>query len=92
MLTSGGPATRPDCVRARGRRELASPFGFGKAARDGAGWHEYLDRLVSELDGTPQRPVGELWVEVHPRYVTQLGPDAATIGPPAGNDPRGTNA
>jgi uncharacterized protein YndB with AHSA1/START domain len=65
---------------------------LGKAARDGAGWHECLDRLVSELDGTPQRSMGELWVEVHPRYVTQLGPAAATIGPPAGNDPRGANA
>ncbi len=65
---------------------------LGKAARDGAGWHECLDRLVAELDGTPQRPMGELWVEVHPRYVTHLGPDAATIGPPLGNDPRGTNA
>jgi len=65
---------------------------LGKAARDGAGWHECLDRLVSELDGTPQRPMGALWVEVHPRYVAQLGPDAATIGPPAGNDPRGANA
>ena len=41
-----------------------------------------------DLDGTPQRPMGELWVEVHPRYVTHLGPDAATIGPPSGNDPR----
>ena len=61
---------------------------LGKAARDGAGWHECLDRLVSELDGTPQRPMGELWVEVHPCYVTHLGPDAATIGPPPGNDPR----
>ena len=65
---------------------------LGKAARDGAGWHECLDRLVSELDGTPQRPMGELWVEVHPRYVTHLGPDAATIGPPPGNDPTGVNA
>jgi hypothetical protein len=36
--------------------------------------------------------MGELWVEGHSRYVTHLGPDAATIGPPAGNDPRGTNA
>ena len=60
---------------------------LGKAARDGAGWHECLDRLVSELDGTPQRPMGELWVEVHLRYVTSLGPDASTIGPPPGNDP-----
>src|SRR6266705_244856 len=59
---------------------------------DGAGWHECLDRLVADLDGTPQRPMGELWVEVHPRYVTHLGPDAATIGPPPGYDPTGTNA
>jgi len=39
---------------------------LGKAARDGAGWHECLDRLVADLDGTPQRPMGELWVEVPP--------------------------
>ena len=65
---------------------------LGKAARDGAGWHECLDRLAAELDGTPQRPMGETWVEVHPRYVTHLGPGAATIGPPAGNDPTGANA
>ena len=36
--------------------------------------------------------MGELWVEVHPRYVTHLGPDAATIGPPPGYDPTGTSA
>jgi uncharacterized protein YndB with AHSA1/START domain len=59
---------------------------LGKAARDGAGWHECLDRLVSELDGTPPRPWGERWGEVHPRYLTHLGPDAATIGPPPGWD------
>ena len=46
----------------------------------------YRARLVSELDGTPQRPMGELWGHVHPRYVTHLGPDAATIGPPPGWD------
>ena len=57
---------------------------LGKAARDGAGWHECLDRMVSDLDGTPPRPWGERWREVHPRYVTHLGPDAATIGPPPG--------
>jgi hypothetical protein len=61
---------------------------LGKAARGGAGWHECLDRLVAGLDGAPQRPMGELWVEIHPRYVTQLGPAAATIGPPPGHDPR----
>ena len=59
---------------------------LGKAARDAAGWHECLDRMVSDLDGTPPRPWGERWREVHPRYVTHLGPDAATIGPPPGWD------
>ena len=57
-----------------------------QAARDGAGWHECLDRLVSELDGTPPRSWSERWGEVHPRNVTHLGPDAATIGPPEGWD------
>src|ERR1700748_3716357 len=38
---------------------------LGKAARDAAGWHECLDRLVGELDGTPPRPWGERWGEGH---------------------------
>jgi uncharacterized protein YndB with AHSA1/START domain len=59
---------------------------LGKAARDAAGWHECLDRLVCELDGTEPVPFGERWREVHPRYVEHLGPDAATIGPPEGWD------
>src|SRR6201989_3019466 len=59
---------------------------------DGAGTLLTLTDTFDELGGTPQRPMGALWVEVHPRYVTQLGPDAATIGPPAGNDPGGANA
>ena len=59
---------------------------LGKAARDGAGWHECLDRLVNDLDGTPPLPWGERWRQVHPRYVTHLGPDASTIGPPPGWD------
>jgi uncharacterized protein YndB with AHSA1/START domain len=57
---------------------------LGKAARDAAGWHECLDRLVSDLDGTPPAAWGETWREVHPVYVAKLGPEAATIGPPAG--------
>jgi uncharacterized protein YndB with AHSA1/START domain len=56
----------------------------GKAARDGAGWHECLDRLGYELDGATPPPWGERWQEVHPLYVEQLGPEAATIGPPPG--------
>jgi uncharacterized protein YndB with AHSA1/START domain len=56
----------------------------GKAARDAAGWHECLDRLVSDLDGTAQAMPGERWCQIHPVYVAELGPEASTIGPPAG--------
>ncbi len=53
----------------------------GKAARDGAGWHVCLERLVAESDGaTP--PADDRWRVVHPRYVEALGPEASTIGPP----------
>jgi len=58
---------------------------LGKAARDGAGWHVCLDQLEHHLDGaTPSWSPGERWREVHPDYVEELGPEAATIGPPAG--------
>jgi hypothetical protein len=67
---------------------MTDTFGeLGKAARDGAGWHECLERLAADLDGSPPRPWGERWREVHPRYVTHLGPDASTIGPPPGTEP-----
>jgi len=56
----------------------------GKAARDAAGWHECLDRLVSDLDGTPPAAWGDRWRQAHPAYVTRFGPDAAVIGPPPG--------
>ena len=57
----------------------------GKAARDGAGWHVCLDKLEHDLDGTrPGWEDGDHWRDVHPRYVADLGPEAATIGPPAG--------
>jgi uncharacterized protein YndB with AHSA1/START domain len=55
---------------------------LGKAARDAAGWHECLDHLQDHLDGRPQRAWGESWSQVHPGYVEQFGPEAATIGPP----------
>jgi uncharacterized protein YndB with AHSA1/START domain len=57
---------------------------LGKAARDAAGWHECLDRLVSDLDSSKPPDWGERWRHVHPRYVERLGAEAATIGPPAG--------
>jgi len=56
----------------------------GKAARDAAGWHECLDRLVSALGSTAQPPQGERWRQIHPVYVAELGAEASTIGPPAG--------
>ena len=64
---------------------------LGKAARDAAGWHECLDRLASDLDGTPPPAWGETWRELHPVYVARLGPDAATIGPPAGWEEQAAN-
>ncbi|MGA7418688.1 MAG: SRPBCC family protein [Acidimicrobiales bacterium] len=58
---------------------------LGKAARDGAGWHVCLDALGHHLAGTgPPGTVGERWSVVHEGYVERFGPEAATIGPPAG--------
>ena len=58
---------------------------IGKAARDSAGWHTCLDQLQHHLDGTtPPWTSRERWRAVHPGYVEALGPEAATIGPPAG--------
>jgi uncharacterized protein YndB with AHSA1/START domain len=58
---------------------------LGKAARDGAGWHVCLDHLEHHLDGTrPPWSPSDRWREVHASYVEQLGPEAATIGPPEG--------
>ena len=57
---------------------------LGKAARDAAGWHECLERLASELDGTPPPAWGDLWRQMYPLYTERLGPDASTIGPPPG--------
>ena len=58
---------------------------LGKPARDGAGWHTCLDQLEHHLDGTkPAWSVSDRWREIHPSYVEEFGPQAATIGPPAG--------
>jgi len=50
----------------------------GKAARDGAGWHECLDNLAAMYGSTNAKS----WGDVHPAYVEHLGPAASTIGPP----------
>ena len=58
---------------------------LGKAARDGAGWHVCLEQLGHALDGSSApSSSSQRWREVHASYVEQLGPAAATIGPPAG--------
>jgi hypothetical protein len=56
---------------------------LGKAARDAAGWHTCLDRLVRELGGE-QSPAdsGERWRELNSAYTARFGPEASTIGPP----------
>lgn len=66
---------------------LTDTFGeLGKAARDAAGWHECLDRLAGELEGTEPPAWGVRWRAIHPAYVDRLGPKASTIGPPEGWD------
>ena len=55
----------------------------GKAARDAAGWHVCLERLVLACDGVdPPREPPERWRVVHRGYVERLGPEASAIGPP----------
>ncbi|MDH6121597.1 uncharacterized protein YndB with AHSA1/START domain [Kitasatospora sp. GAS204A] len=55
----------------------------GKAARDGAGWHQCLDLLARQLAGAvDDRPPGPGWAALHAGYVAALGPEAATIGVP----------
>lgn len=59
----------------------------GKAARDGSGWHECLDRLASDLGGVAPPAWGSDWRGIFDRYVAHLGPEASTIGPPDGWEP-----
>jgi uncharacterized protein YndB with AHSA1/START domain len=56
---------------------------FGKAARDGAGWHASLDLLACCLaDQQPPASSGNRWREVSGTYIDRFGPEASTIGPP----------
>jgi uncharacterized protein YndB with AHSA1/START domain len=57
---------------------------LGKAARDGAGWHECVERLVAHVDGTTPPKDGAIWKTVHPVYQERFGPEASTIGVPEG--------
>ena len=56
----------------------------GKAARDAAGWHECLDRLVADLEGARAPDSREVWAGIHRRYVATYPAAATTIGPPEG--------
>ena len=56
---------------------------FGKAARDGAGWHISLDNLAAELAGDRDHGEhGDRWREVNKVFVARFGPEASTVGPP----------
>lgn len=54
----------------------------GKAARDGAGWHECLDRLAVALSADGPAPEVGTWSDLQTTYAERFGPEAATIGPP----------
>jgi len=57
---------------------------FGKAARDGAGWHVCLDRLALVLyhRHLASWEDDDGWRSIHPHYISALGPEASSIGPP----------
>jgi uncharacterized protein YndB with AHSA1/START domain len=55
---------------------------LGKAARDAAGWHVCLDGLAADLGAGPAPAMPDSWQAIHPSYVSDFGPAAATIGPP----------
>jgi hypothetical protein len=67
---------------------------YGKAARDAAGWHVCLERLVERCEGTP--PAGQSqqsadrWTIVHRSYVERFWPEASAIGPPTTSPAKGT--
>jgi uncharacterized protein YndB with AHSA1/START domain len=59
---------------------------LGGGARNGAGWHECLDRLTAAVDGTVPPRWGRRWHEVHPSYVAAFGPEADVLRAPEGWD------
>jgi uncharacterized protein YndB with AHSA1/START domain len=86
-LTWGGDVLRIE-LRAEGDETvltLTDTFAdLGKAARDGAGWHECLDRLSAELADRDLPAWGVGWKVLYQQYMDRLGPEASTIGPPEG--------
>jgi uncharacterized protein YndB with AHSA1/START domain len=65
----------------------------GKSARDAAGWHVCLARLLLLLDrvnGADEAGAAPLhWPDVFARYRERFGPEASAIGPPPGHPEAG---
>lgn len=59
---------------------------LGAGARNGAGWHECLDRLAAVINDTTPLRWGKRWHETHPDYVVTFGPDADVLKAPDGWD------
>ena len=59
---------------------------YGKAARDGAGWHACVENLAHVLDGTePPADGAAHWREIYAEYQQRFGPEASTHGVPQGH-------
>ena len=54
----------------------------GKGARNGAGWHECLDRLAAIVSSATPLRWGVRWRQIHPFYVERFGPDADRLKAP----------
>jgi len=55
---------------------------LGRAARDGAGWHQCLDNLARMYAHDPDLCEVDTWAAAHPHYVRRFGPEAAASPPP----------
>ncbi len=85
VLTWGPDLLRFELAEAGGGTDLTMTVLIGergRAARDGAGWHECLDNLAMLSADDPGAVPHDTWGSVHPTYVERFGPEAATIGPP----------
>jgi uncharacterized protein YndB with AHSA1/START domain len=84
-FTWGADVLRFELAEINGGTELTMTVQlseYGRAARDGAGWHECLDNLAENSLDSGGTVEAETWATIHPTYVERFGPDAATIGPP----------
>ena len=59
---------------------------LGAGARNGAGWHECLDRLSAVIDDSAPLRWGQRWHQIHPAYVAAFGPAADVLRAPGGWD------